>query len=567
MNQNSSVCNELRLEQQLCDAVIKVDNVEFHAHKVILCNYSSYFRALFTHWSTPDSRVFDIPNVSPDMMKLIIEFAYTGFVPVTQDNIQELFIAADRFNVKGIIQACSDFLEEQLAPQNCIGIWWFTDVYYNPELKHKAFIFMLNHFEEVAATSEEFLLLSLEELVKIIENDQLNVKKETTVFEAILRWIAHASEERREYISLLLSNVRLALMSPEYIIDSVSENELVKASEECRPILLKTLEAMLDLRTRRYSDSVFCNSLARPRLPPAILLAVGGWSGGSSTNGIEAYDVRADRWVNVTNNNVEAPRAYHGAAFLNGSLYCVGGFDSVEQFSTVHRFDLVTHIWQEVAPMHSSRCYVSVTVMDGYIYAMGGYDGHDRLETAERYLPSTNQWTLIAPMHEQRSDASCTILHGKVYICGGFNGTECLSTAECYNPETDQWSLIASMGNRRSGIGVIAYADHVFAVGGFNGTSRLRTAEAYNPHTDTWHAVPSMLNPRSNFGIAVIDDRLFVVGGFNGFTTTLDIECFDVEAGEWSDVRDMEISRSALSCCVVYGLPNMAEYAAPRPSL
>lgn len=164
-------------------------------------------RALFTHWSTPDSRVFDIPNVSPDMMKLIIEFAYTGFVPVTHENIQELFIAADRFNVKGIIQACSDLLEEQLAPQNCIGIWWFTDAYYNPELKQKASLFILNHFEEVAATSEEFLQLSEQELAKTIENDQLIVKKEKTVFEAILRWIAYAPEERREYISLLLSNV------------------------------------------------------------------------------------------------------------------------------------------------------------------------------------------------------------------------------------------------------------------------------------------------------------------------------------------------------------------------
>ncbi|XP_038577488.1 kelch-like protein 10 [Micropterus salmoides] len=566
MSKNSSVYDELRLEQQLCDAVIRVDDVEFHAHKVILCNYSSYFRALFTHWSTPDSRIFDIPNVSLDMMKLIIEFAYSGFVPVTQENVQDLFIAADRFNVKGIIQACSDFLEEQLAPQNCIGIWWFTDIYYNPELKHKAYVYMLNHFEEVAATSEEFLLLSVEELAKIIENDQLIVKNEKMVFEAVLRWIAYAPEERREHISLLLPKVRLALMNPEYIIDSVTENELVKASEECRPILVKTLEDMLDLRTRRFSDSIICNSLARPRLPPAILLAVGGWSGGSPINCIEAYDVRADRWVSVTKSE-ETPRAYHGAAFLNGSLYCVGGFDSVEQFSTVHRFDLGTHTWQEVAPMHSSRCYVSITVMDGFIYAMGGYDGHHRLQTAERYQPSTNQWTLIAPMHEQRSDASCTVLHGKVYICGGFNGTDCLSSVECYNAETNQWTLKASMGSRRSGIGVIAYGDHVFAVGGFNGTSRLRTAEAYNPHTDTWRAVPSMLSPRSNFGIAVIDDRLFVVGGFNGFTTTFDIECFDVETGEWSDVCDMEISRSALSCCVVYGLPNIAEYAAPRHSL
>lgn len=141
------------------------------------------------------------------MMKIIIEFAYTGSVSVSKENIQELFIAADRFNVTGITQACCHFLEEHLTPENCIGIWWFTDVYYYPELKHKAYLFTLHHFEEVVSTSEEFLLLSAKELAKIIESDLLNVKQEKTVFEAILHWIAYAPEERKSDISLLLSNV------------------------------------------------------------------------------------------------------------------------------------------------------------------------------------------------------------------------------------------------------------------------------------------------------------------------------------------------------------------------
>lgn len=119
--------------------------------------------------------------------------------------IQELFIAADWLNAAAITQACSVFLEEQLAPQNCIGIWRFTNNYSTPELKHKAYLFMLNHFEEVAATSEEFLLLSVQELVKIIDDDRLGVKKEKMVFEAVLRWIAYAP--MHEFISLPLSNV------------------------------------------------------------------------------------------------------------------------------------------------------------------------------------------------------------------------------------------------------------------------------------------------------------------------------------------------------------------------
>lgn len=103
-------------------------------------------------------------------------------------------------------------------------------------------------------------------------------------------------------------------------------------------------------------------------------------------------------------------------------------------------------------------------------------------------------------------------------------------------------------------------------VGGFDGASRLRSAEAYNPANNVWHTVPSMLTPRSNFGIEVVDDLLFVVGGFNSIMTIFNVERYDDNAGEWSEADEMEIPRSAVSCCVLHGLPNMAEYA-PHPAV
>jgi len=99
-------------------------------------------------------------------------------------------------------------------------------------------------------------------------------------------------------------------------------------------------------------------------------------------------------------------------------------------------------------------------------------------------------------------------------------------------------------------------------VGGFDGVDRLQTVEAYSPAANEWHTVPRMLSPRSNFGIEVVDDWLFAVGGFNGFMTTFNAEYYDEKANEWHDVQDMGINRSALSCCVVPGLPNIREYVA-----
>ena len=73
-----------------------------------------------------------------------------------------------------------------------------------------------------------------------------------------------------------------------------------------------------------------------------------------------------------------------------------------------------------------------------------------------------------------------------------------------------------------------------------------------------------MSTTRSNFGIAVIEDLLFVVGGFNGFTTSNKVEYYNMMTDEWSEACDMEIYRSGISCCVVHGLPNMAEYTLSR---
>ncbi|XP_022602869.1 kelch-like protein 10 [Seriola dumerili] len=564
-SQSSSVYNELRLQRTFCDAVIRVEDVEFPIHKIILCNCSTYFRALFTRWSTTDSKVFYIPGLSSEMMKLIIDFAYTSSVCVTEDNAQGLMLAADLLNVMDVVQTCSDFISEQLCPENCIGIWQFTFICISPGLQHKAYSYITEHFEEVVPC-EEFLQLSVHDLTGILGRDDLNVRKESTVYEAIIRWIAHIPEEREGHIAVLFSTVRLALTSAEYIRIHVLSNELVRNSTECLQVTHNAIQTLYHIITNRPTVSGLCGPIARPRLPNAILLAIGGWSGGDPTNGIEAYDINADRWINVTN-NLERPRAYHGTAFLSGYVYCVGGFDRVEHFNSVRRFDLSTHTWHEVAPMYSRRCYVSVTVLNGCIYALGGYDGHNRLSTAERYRPESNQWSLIAAMNEQRSDASCTTLHNKVYICGGFNGNECLHTAEYYNPETNQWTLITPMNSRRSGIGIIAYADHVYAVGGFDGNSRLQSAEAYNPQTNTWQTVSPMLTPRSNFGLEVIDDRLFAVGGFNGSNTSFKVEYYDATTDEWTAACEMEIFRSALSCCVVSGLPNMAEYAFPRDAL
>lgn len=171
------------------------------------------FRALFTSgWNNTEKKVYNIPGISPDMMKLIIEYAYTRTVPITPDNVEKLLAAADQFNIMGIVRGCCEFLKSELCLDNCIGICKFTDYYYCPELRQKAYMFILHNFEEMVKVSAEFLELSVTELKDIIEKDELNVKQEDAVFEAILKWISHDPQNRKQHISVLLPKVKFVFL-------------------------------------------------------------------------------------------------------------------------------------------------------------------------------------------------------------------------------------------------------------------------------------------------------------------------------------------------------------------
>lgn len=192
-------------------------------------------------------------------------------------------------------------------------------------------------------------------------------------------------------------------------------SQLMNNNAECWEMVLSALQLKMQIATSNPFTTPITtdDTVALPRMPKDVLLAIGGWIYEDVLDVIEAYNVRNQCWVSIPH-HLNRPRAYHSSVFLKESIYCLGGFDELENSSSMCRLDLNTCTWHEVAPMHYRRCYASVTVLGGHIYALGGYDGTSRQKSAEHYTPDTNQWSLITPMHEKRSDASCATLNNKV---------------------------------------------------------------------------------------------------------------------------------------------------------
>lgn len=141
-------------------------------------------------------------------MGLILNYAYTNSLTITEGNVQQLLLTANLLCASEVVHACCIFIEDLINPDNCIGMWRYTTtVCPQPVLHFKIYCYILQHFEAIALC-DEFLLLSAGELTDIIETDNLIVKKERTVYEAILRWTNHALEEREAHFPALFSKVQ-----------------------------------------------------------------------------------------------------------------------------------------------------------------------------------------------------------------------------------------------------------------------------------------------------------------------------------------------------------------------
>ena len=85
--------------------------------------------------------------------------------------------------------------------------------------------------------SEEFLLLPPNQLVDIISSDELNVRTEEQVFNAVMAWVRYNAAERRPHLAAVVQHVRLPLLSPKFLVGTVSTDILIKADDACRDLV------------------------------------------------------------------------------------------------------------------------------------------------------------------------------------------------------------------------------------------------------------------------------------------------------------------------------------------
>ncbi|XP_038651046.1 kelch-like protein 20 isoform X2 [Scyliorhinus torazame] len=523
--QTLEVINLLRKHRELCDVVLVVGAKKIYAHRVILSACSPYFRAMFTG-ELAESRQTEvvIRDIDERAMELLIDFAYTSQITVEEGNVQTLLPAACLLQLAEIQEACCEFLKRQLDPSNCLGIRAFADTHSCRELLRIADKFTQHNFQEVME-SEEFMLLPANQLIDIISSDELNVRSEEQVFNAVMAWVKYSIQERRPQLPQVLQHVRLPLLSPKFLVGTVGSDPLIKSDEECRDLVDEAKNYLLLPQERPLMQG----PRTRPRKP---IRCVGGWCSGDAISSVERYDPQTNEWRMVA--SMSKRRCGVGVSVLDDLLYAVGGHDGSSYLNSVERYDPKTNQWSsDVAPTSTCRTSVGVAVLGGYLYAVGGQDGVSCLNIVERFDPKENKWARVASMSTRRLGVAVAVLGGFLYAVGGSDGTSPLNTVERYSPQENRWHTIAPMGTRRKHLGCSVYQDMIYAVGGRDDTTELSSAERFNPRTNQWSPVVAMTSRRSGVGLAVVNGQLMAVGGFDGTTYLKTIEVYDPDANTW----------------------------------
>ena len=208
------------------------------AHRVVLASFSPYFEALLgNNWKEGKKEEIEILGLDESAVSDLIEFAYSGNINISRDNVQTLLEAANYLGIEFVKKSCGDFLKQGVDVKTCLGIWQLADVFALEGLSNEAKNYALRHFTQVCK-EDEFLRLPIKLLTDLLSEEEIFIvvedlipcveEREKIVLQAVLQYIEQDTENRKTHLTQLLHLVRLPTLSTEYL-QEVSAHELIES--------------------------------------------------------------------------------------------------------------------------------------------------------------------------------------------------------------------------------------------------------------------------------------------------------------------------------------------------
>ncbi|KAM4864626.1 kelch-like protein 38 isoform 2-T2 [Thomomys bottae] len=414
--------NDLRQLGLLTDVSICTAAGEVPCHRNVLASSSPYFRAMFcSHFRESREARVQLQGVDGRAVEQVVGYVYTGEAHITATNVLALMEAASMLQYPRLLEACSSYLQSQLAPSNCLDMTRLSDILSCESLKKKAREVALTCFPQVAA-SGDLNELGASELKDYLGDDGL-CGEEEKVFEALMAWVKHDVQARRRHLQELLQQVRLQYIHPAFFHHFVASEALLQSSPACQDILEMARRQVFSLHGTSAQES-----RAAWHVPPRssyqdFLLLLGGRKDNQqTTREVLLYSALTGQWQSLA----KLPtRLYKAAAVtLHRSVYVLGGMEVRDGQSRlshkVYIFSLKLNQWRLGEPMLAARYSHGSTAHKNFIFSIGGIgEGQELLASMERYDSICNAWQTMASMPVGVLHPAVAVKDQRLYLLGG----------------------------------------------------------------------------------------------------------------------------------------------------
>ncbi|XP_051984842.1 kelch-like protein 40a [Xyrauchen texanus] len=561
--------SDLLETNKFVDCVLKIKDREFPCHRLVLAASSPYFKAMFlSDLEESKKREIFLKDIEPGVMGMILRYIYTSDINLTEQNVQDIFMAANMYQIPSIFSVCVSYLQQKLVLSNCLAIFRLGLLLDCPRLAMEARDFICDRYQLIIR-DQDFHQLGASELAAIITCDSLNVEREELVFESLMDWVQYDMVERLKDLPELLHCVRFRLMPTIYFKEKVEGHQLIKTNQELKKELQLIKDAQRGLlhRVKRPSHekegaTADCDDEDEEGLLPGILndnprfgmfqtdliLMI-------SDTGTVAYEPVANECF-VASSSTEVPKNHCSLVTKENQIFVAGGLLYNEENKEVPlssyflQFDPMSSEWLGMPSLPNPRCLFGLAEADNSIYVVGGKElkeGEHALDSVMIYDRQSFKWGESDPL-PYAVYGHGTISHkGLVYVIGGkTESKKCLRRVCVYDPTKFEWKDVAPMKTARSLFGIAVLKDKIYVVTGVTDNGLTSSVEVYDIARNSWSEFVEFPQERSSLNLTELGGCLYAVGGFammpNETTEKMeptemnDIWRFDEEENCWNGI-------------------------------